>query len=326
MPIPSSADQLVGGAQWRGLVETYPGTIGAHHSVGSVTSRMIALDCILCNSSSTLSISGNGTLRRVARLLFDCKISEQGCAALVSALNSNPSHLRKLILSDNTPRESGVKLLSGLLEHPHCKLEKLHLSNCWIAKEDWAALVSALKSNPSHLRDLDLSSNNLGESGVKLLSDLLEDPHCKLEKLRDQAPTSTLYESLTRRHGVKVECRVSVEECCLLVGSVVGHSNIVSASRMNNAVALFLNTVQRANDLVQTGIVLQDQLTPVHPLSTPAKKVILSNIPPFLKDEHLARDLSRLGTWSPPFGKSHSAVNPPWSDTWSRSGRWSTWF
>ncbi|KAI4878378.1 hypothetical protein NFI96_005412 [Prochilodus magdalenae] len=117
------------------------------------------------------------------------------------------------------------------------------------------------------------------------------------------APTSTLYESLTRRHGAKVECRVSVEECCLAVNSVVGHSNVVSASRMNSAVVLFLNTVERTNGLVQTGIVLQDQLTPVHPLSTPAKKVILSNIPPFIKDEHLARELSRFGKLVSPIRK-----------------------
>ncbi|KAI4890364.1 hypothetical protein NFI96_008161 [Prochilodus magdalenae] len=198
------------------------------------------------------------------------------------------------------------------------------LSGCRITEEGCAALVSALKSNPSHLRELNLSWNNPGESGVKLLSDLLEDPHCKLEKLRVHglagsplrggsatgvfagtmaAPTSTLYESLTRRHDVRVECRVSVEECCLAVGSVVRHSNIVSASRMNSAVVLFLNTVERANGLVQTGIVLQDQVTPVHPLSTPAKKVILSNIPPFTKDEHLARELSQFGKLVSPIRK-----------------------
>ncbi|KAI4891756.1 hypothetical protein NFI96_021962 [Prochilodus magdalenae] len=89
---------------------------------------------------------------------------------------------------------------------------------------------------------------------------------------------------------------------------------------MNNAVALFLNTVERANGLVQTGCVLQDQLTPVHPLSTPAKKVILSNIPP---TNTSLENSPGSGNWSPPFGKPPSAVNPPWSDPWSRSGGWS---
>ncbi|KAI4876001.1 hypothetical protein NFI96_025338, partial [Prochilodus magdalenae] len=115
--------------------------------------------------------------------LTHCSITEKGCAALVSALKSNPSHLRELNLGRNEPGESGVKLLSGLLEDPHCKLEKLHLSSCSITEEGCAALVSALKSNPSHLRELTLNYNKPGKSGVKLLSGLLENPHCKLEKL-----------------------------------------------------------------------------------------------------------------------------------------------
>ncbi len=51
-----------------------------------------------------------------------------------------------------------------------------------VTDEGCAALASALRSNPSHLRELDLSVNKLGDS-VKLLSDVLQDPHCKLEKL-----------------------------------------------------------------------------------------------------------------------------------------------
>ncbi len=56
--------------------------------------------------------------------------------------------------------------------------------------------------------------------------------------------------SLTRRHGVKVASTVSVESCCLAVGEVVGHENIMSASRMNSAIVIFFNTTEKANEVV----------------------------------------------------------------------------
>uniref|UniRef100_A0A8C7KK71 Uncharacterized protein n=1 Tax=Oncorhynchus kisutch TaxID=8019 RepID=A0A8C7KK71_ONCKI len=118
-----------------------------------------------------------------AVLLSDCGVTEEGCASLVSALESNPSHLRELDLSNNDLKDSGVKLLSAGLGNPHCKLETLRLSGCLVTEEGCASLVSALRSNPSYLRELDLSYNHPGDSGVRLLSAGLEDPHCRLEKL-----------------------------------------------------------------------------------------------------------------------------------------------
>ncbi len=56
------------------------------------------------------------------------------------------------------------------------------LSYCGLTDEGCAALASALKSNLSHLRQLDLSKNNIGVS-VKLLSAVLQNPDCKLDKL-----------------------------------------------------------------------------------------------------------------------------------------------
>ncbi|XP_053475749.1 NACHT, LRR and PYD domains-containing protein 4E-like isoform X2 [Ictalurus furcatus] len=116
--------------------------------------------------------------------LCGCNLTEESCRVLSSVLRSNSSRLRELDLSYNNLQDSGVKLLSAGLENPHCTLETLRMCDCRITDEGCAALASALRSNSSsHLRELDLKYNNPGESGVKLLSDLLKDPHCNLETL-----------------------------------------------------------------------------------------------------------------------------------------------
>lgn len=109
------------------------------------------------------------------------------------------------------------------------------------------------------------------------------------------APGSGSFNSLTRRHGVKIDSNASVEDCGLAVGEEIGHDNVLSASRMNGAVVVFAKTVDLANQLVQNGVVIKGIFTPVLPLSTPSKKVILSNVPPFIPNEVLANLLARHG-------------------------------
>uniref|UniRef100_A0A3B3SQ51 Uncharacterized protein n=1 Tax=Paramormyrops kingsleyae TaxID=1676925 RepID=A0A3B3SQ51_9TELE len=141
-------------------------------------------------------------------------LTDENCEVLTSALRSNSSPLRELDLSDNNLKDSGVKLLSAglgdshckleilrsvllgiphcmlemlrsvLLGIPHCTLEILRVDRCKLTEKCCEALASALRSNSSPLRELDLSDNELQDSGVKLLSAGLEDSHCKLEILR----------------------------------------------------------------------------------------------------------------------------------------------
>ncbi|XP_075899134.1 NACHT, LRR and PYD domains-containing protein 12-like [Nelusetta ayraudi] len=116
--------------------------------------------------------------------LVSCSLSVTSCDLLTSALKSNPSHLRYLDLSTNDIPGSGVEL-SGFLKSPDCNLEILRLRWCNFSNTSCERLASALKSNPSHLRKLDLSGNsNLQDLGVKLLGDFLQSPGCRLETLK----------------------------------------------------------------------------------------------------------------------------------------------
>uniref|UniRef100_A0A3B3I4K3 NACHT domain-containing protein n=1 Tax=Oryzias latipes TaxID=8090 RepID=A0A3B3I4K3_ORYLA len=117
--------------------------------------------------------------------LRNCSLSKIRCKVLVSALKKNPSNLKELDLShNNNMQDSGFLHLCGFLESPDCRLQTLRLENCRLSKTSCALLVSALKSNPSHLTELDLLFNNLQSSDVQQLQDLVESPNSKLQTLR----------------------------------------------------------------------------------------------------------------------------------------------
>ncbi|CAM4673086.1 unnamed protein product [Leuciscus chuanchicus] len=113
----------------------------------------------------------------------ETKLSSSQWSALVYVLLTSEQKMdvfdvKQFIGARNTADEVLQKLLPVIKESRSVQLMK-----CGVTKKGCAALASALRSNPSHLRELDLSLNKLGNIGVKLLSDGLKDPHCKLEKL-----------------------------------------------------------------------------------------------------------------------------------------------
>ncbi len=93
------------------------------------------------------------------------------------------------------------------------------------------------------------------------------------------APGSVTLDQLTRWHGIKVVPteRCSVENCSLQdCRKVVGHRSVLSASRMNSTIVLFLDDVNKVSEIVAMGIVINEANTAVLPLMQPVKKILLS--------------------------------------------------
>ncbi|KAF4071802.1 hypothetical protein AMELA_G00266970, partial [Ameiurus melas] len=164
-------------------------------------------------------------------------VNEKSCTDLVSALCTNPSHIRELDLSECELGDSGVEALCDLLKKHECKLETLRLQNS-VNGKSCTGLVSALCTNPSHIRELDLSECELGDSGVKKLCDLLKKHECKLETLR------------------LIMCRITDRGCAALTAALKLNSSHLkyldlSDNKLGNSVTQLEELLKRSGGQIQ---------------------------------------------------------------------------
>uniref|UniRef100_A0A3P9DS57 NACHT domain-containing protein n=1 Tax=Maylandia zebra TaxID=106582 RepID=A0A3P9DS57_9CICH len=113
------------------------------------------------------------------------KLSPAQWSALVFILMSSEKDLDVFDLKKYSASEEALLRLLPVVKASN----KALLSHCYLSERSCDALSSVLNSH-SYLKELDLSNNNLQDSGMKLLSAALRSPHCILETLRSASKRS----------------------------------------------------------------------------------------------------------------------------------------
>ncbi|KAK5866594.1 hypothetical protein PBY51_020773 [Eleginops maclovinus] len=112
--------------------------------------------------------------------LSQCNIEEKGCCCLASALQLNSGILKVLDLSINMVRDKGAKEL--YIKCDVSQLTKLEMYHCGLTALSCHNIGEALKHETSNLVELNLSNNQLEDSGFALICEGMY-AWCRLEKL-----------------------------------------------------------------------------------------------------------------------------------------------
>lgn len=93
---------------------------------------------------------------------------------------------------------------------------------------------------------------------------------------------------ITLQNGFRCapDVNTSIKDVLLAVGAKVCHENFSSASRMNKAVVVFLKNENQVKNLIKSGIWINEMYMRITPLSAPAMKIVISNVPPFVGNEY----------------------------------------
>ncbi|KAI5623031.1 NACHT, LRR and PYD domains-containing protein 12-like [Silurus asotus] len=123
-------------------------------------------------------------------------LSASPATGRVSGRNFPPVVRSLVFLPKRSLRMREIRRLSDVVIGLHSTAPPRYILNdrlmcCGVSDEGCAALASALRSNPLHLRELDLSGNKVGDSGRKFLSDLKDDERYKLQTLKCPSTVSS---------------------------------------------------------------------------------------------------------------------------------------